>query len=198
MKINFVFLSLFLFCVITEAKAGISEGFTEDNALEYKVIVREEKKEVAVEEIKKEEPKIEKKVDVVEPALKEETNSSAEAQPEAKTQQNKEQEMSLLEKRRAELSIERSKETSRFKKRAIENTMRREKKHEEILKEKEKRESRFQKRAREDEKKRREEAKEREKNEVKTRFQLQAEKKAEARAKKKEEREKRLKRNKDK
>ena len=176
MKINFVFLPLFLFCAITEVKAGISGGGTEDNASDYKVIVREEKEQ----------------------AVKEETTSGVETQPQVETEQKQEQEMSLLEKRRAELAIERAKETSRFKKKAIENTMRREKRHEEILKEKEKRESRFQKRARENEKKRREEAKEREKNEVKTRFQLQAEKKAEARVKKTEEREKRLKRNKDK
>ena len=52
-----------------------------------------------------------------------------------------------LAKRRAEIAAERAAETSRFKKKAIENTIRREKKYEEIMQRKQEKASRFQKKA---------------------------------------------------
>ena len=76
-------------------------------------------------------------------------------------------ELSRIEKHRIELAQERAREKNKFKKRAIENTIKREKKHIEMLKEKQERESRFQKKAREDELREREEMNAKEKNEVK-------------------------------
>ncbi len=96
---------------------------------------------------------------------------------------------------RAQIAEERANETSRFKKKAIENTIKREKKYEEIMKRKEEKASRFQKAAMEKAEKEKQEEIKKKMQPSKSRFTEMAKKRAEERAKKREEKEKRLKRN---
>lgn len=90
---------------------------------------------------------------------------------------------------------ERAKETSRFKKKAIENTQAREKRQQELLQEKKDKASRFTKKAMEKTELKKQKTLQKQQKEPESRFTKKAMKKAEQRAKKLEEKQKKLHRN---
>ena len=132
------FISVFLVNRV-EALDAVSFVAKKDLQDEYVKKIAEKKIEDAIQEEKFEEKKV--------------------VQEDASSLVNKETEELLSEKekrlakRRAEIAEERANEKSRFKRKAIENTEKREKKYDEMMKRKQEKASRFQKKAAEEQKK---------------------------------------------